>query len=72
MSAAKAEKPMTVDQAKQLLNESDLLDMFLHIGWYSAPQSGFNKHALSLIRAVEAHHGITQSTEPTKATGATS
>jgi len=51
--------PMTDEQAKQFLKRSALLDMFLHIGWYSAPRKGFDEHALSLIRAVEAHHGIT-------------
>lgn len=51
--------PMTDEQAKQFLKRSALLDMFLHIGWYSAPRKGFDEHALSLIRAIEAHHGIT-------------
>ena len=51
-------KPLTDEQAKDLLKHSDLLDMFEHIGWYSAPKNGFNKHGISLIRAIEAAHGI--------------
>ena len=50
--------PMTEEQAKQFLKRSDLLDMFLHIGWYSAPRKSFDEHALSLIRAVERFHRI--------------
>jgi hypothetical protein len=51
-------KPLTDEEAKDLLKHSDLLDMFEHIGWYSAPKNGFNKHGISLIRAIEAAHGI--------------
>ena len=50
--------PMTDEQAQQFLKRSDLLNMFLHIGWYSAPRKGFDEHALSLIRAVERFHRI--------------
>ena len=46
--------PMTDEEAKELIKKSDLLDMFLHIGWYSAPRKNFDTHALALIRAVEA------------------
>ena len=40
-------------EAKQLLEQSDLLDMFRHIGWYSAPESGFKKHGMTLIKKIE-------------------
>jgi len=62
LQAVEALRPvaMTEEQAEHALKRSDLLEMFLHIGWYSAPRKGFDQHALSLIRAVEAHHGITQ------------
>ena len=50
--------PLTDEQAKVLLKNSDLLDMFLHIGWYSAPRKNFDAHGLTLIRAIEAAHGI--------------
>lgn len=50
--------PLTDEQAKALLKNSDLLDMFLHIGWYSAPRKNFDAHGLTLIRAIEAAHGI--------------
>ena len=50
--------PLTDEQAKALLKNSDLLDMFLHIGWYSAPRKNFDVHGLALIRAIEAAHGI--------------
>lgn len=51
-------EPLTDEQAKALLKNSDLLDMFVHIGWYSAPRKNFDAHALTLIRSVEAAHGI--------------
>jgi len=51
-------EPLTDEQAKALLASSALLDMFQHIGWYSAPRDGFNRHALTLIRSIEAAHGI--------------
>jgi hypothetical protein len=58
--AAQPAVPMTDEQAKQLLKDSDLLEMFENIGWYSAPLKGFNKNGLALIRAIEAAHGITK------------
>ena len=44
---------LTDEQAKRLLNQSDLLDMFLHMGWYSAPRKNFNENTLALIRTTE-------------------
>jgi hypothetical protein len=52
--------PLTDEQAKKLLKDSDLLEMFENIGWYSAPLKGFNKNGLALIRTIEAAHGITK------------
>jgi hypothetical protein len=45
---------LTDEQAKQLLKNSDLLEMFENIGWYSAPLKAFNENGLELIRAIEA------------------
>lgn len=42
------------EDVQLLLNQSDLLDMFENIGWYSAPKSGFKKHSATLARAIEA------------------
>ena len=56
--------PLTDEQAKKLLKDSDLLEMFENIGWYSAPLKGFNKNGLALIRAIEAAHGITEKGQP--------
>jgi hypothetical protein len=58
-AAQSAPVPLTDDQAKQLLKDSDLLEMFENIGWYSAPLKGFNQNGVALIRAIEAAHGIT-------------
>lgn len=56
-------KPLSDEQAKTLLRHSDLLDMFLHIGWYSAPRKHFDINGLALIREIERAHGIGSSTE---------
>ena len=45
---------LTDDEVRNLRNESELLDMFENIGWYSAPRSKFNEHSFTLIRAIEA------------------
>ena len=58
--AAQPSVPLTDEQAKKLLKDSDLLEMFENIGWYSAPLKGFNQNGLALIRAIEAAHGITK------------
>lgn len=44
---------LTDEELKHLLSQSDLLDMFRHIGWYSAPEAGFRKHGTTLIRDIE-------------------
>jgi hypothetical protein len=54
--------PLTDEQAKQLLKDSDLLEMFENIGWYSSPRKAFNGNGLKLIRAAEAAHGIKENT----------
>lgn len=57
LAAPTAQTPpprLTESGVKALLDQSDLLDMFLHVGWYSAPASGFKKHGTTLIRAIEA------------------
>ena len=56
--------PLTDEQAKQLLKDSDLLEMFENIGWYSSPRKAFNGNGLKLIRAAEAAHGITEKGQP--------
>jgi hypothetical protein len=61
--AAQLAVPLTDEQAKKLLKDSDLLEMFENIGWYSAPLKGFNQNGLALIRAIEAAHGITEGGE---------
>jgi hypothetical protein len=45
---------LTDEDCSLLLNQSDLLDMFENIGWYSAPKNGFKKNCATLIRAIEA------------------
>jgi hypothetical protein len=45
---------LTDEDSSLLLNQSDLLDMFENIGWYSAPKNGFKKNGATLIRAIEA------------------
>jgi len=45
---------LTDEESSLLLNQSDLLDMFENIGWYSAPKNGFKKNSATLIRAIEA------------------
>ena len=45
---------LTDDETKEQIKHSDLLDMFEHIGWYSAPRKGFDKNAILLIQAIEA------------------
>jgi hypothetical protein len=45
---------LTDEEISLLLNQSDLLDMFENIGWYSAPKNGFKKNSATLIRAIEA------------------
>lgn len=60
-AAPKAQQPappddvplLTDEELKHLLSQSDLLDMFRHIGWYSAPEAGFRKHGATLIRTIE-------------------
>ena len=45
---------LTDDETKEQIKHSDLLDMFEHIGWYSAPRKGFDKNAIRLIQSIEA------------------
>jgi len=52
-----APKTLTPEEAEELLQKSELLDMFLRIGWYSAPRKKFDANVLKLIRAVEAALG---------------
>jgi hypothetical protein len=59
-TAPPVREPLSDERAKALLKNSDLLDMFLHIGWYSAPRKNFDANGLTLIRAIEAAHGITK------------
>ena len=45
---------LTDEESNSLLNQSDLLDMFENIGWYSAPKNAFKKNSAIFIRAIEA------------------
>jgi hypothetical protein len=44
---------LTDEESNLLLNQSDLLDMFENIGWYSAPKNAFKKNSAIFIRAIE-------------------
>ena len=50
--------PLTDDQRRALIKQSELWDMHIHIGWYSAPSKHFVEKAMQLIADIEAAHGI--------------
>lgn len=51
-------KPLTDGQKRDLIKKSELWDMHVHIGWYSAPSKSFVEKAMQLIADIEAAHGI--------------
>ena len=55
-------QPLTVEQKRELIKKSELWDMHIHIGWYSAPSKSFLEKAIQLISEIEAAHGIKETT----------
>jgi hypothetical protein len=53
-------KPLTNEQKRELIKKSELWDMHIHIGWYSAPAKSFVEKTIQLIADIEAAHGITK------------
>ena len=51
-------QPLTDGQKRELIKKSELWDMHVHIGWYSAPSKSFVEKAIQLISEIEAAHGI--------------
>ena len=51
-------KPLTDGQKRELIKKSELWDMHVHIGWYSAPSKSFVEKAIQLISEIEAAHDI--------------
>ena len=51
-------KPLTDGQKRDLIKKSELWDMHVHIGWYSAPSKSFVEKAMQLIADIEAAHSI--------------
>ena len=55
-------KPLTDEEKRELIKKSELWDMHVHIGWYSAPSKSFVEKAIQLIAAIEAAHNIKENT----------
>jgi hypothetical protein len=55
-------KPLTDTQKRELIKKSELWDMHIHIGWYSAPSKNFVEKAIQLISEIEAAYGIKENT----------
>ena len=51
-------EPLTDGQKRELIKKSELWDMHVHIGWYSAPSKSFVEKAIQLISEIEAAHDI--------------
>jgi hypothetical protein len=58
--AQPAPVPLTDEQKRELIKESKLWDMHIHMGWYSAPAKSFVEKTIQLIADIEAAHGITK------------
>jgi hypothetical protein len=56
---AHVQEPLTDKQKRELIKNSALWDMHIHIGWYSAPSKSFVEKTIQLIADIEAAHGIT-------------
>jgi hypothetical protein len=52
--AQPAPVPLTDDQKRELIKESELWDMHIHMGWYSAPSKSFVEKTIQLITTIEA------------------
>jgi hypothetical protein len=55
---------LTDEQKRELIKNSALWDMHIHIGWYSAPAKSFVEKTIQLIADIEAAHGITEKGQP--------
>jgi hypothetical protein len=55
-------KPLTDEQKRELIKKSELWDMYVHMGWYSAPAKSFVEKTIQLIADIEAAHGIKENT----------
>jgi hypothetical protein len=63
-SAQPAPVPLTDEQKRELIKDSALWDMHIHVGWYSAPAKSFVEKTIQLIADIEAAHGITEKGQP--------
>jgi hypothetical protein len=57
---AAAAAPLTDEQKRDLIKKSELWDMHIHMGWYSAPAKSFVEKTIQLIADIEAAYGITK------------
>jgi hypothetical protein len=57
---AAAAVPLTDEQKRDLIKKSELWDMHIHMGWYSAPAKSFVEKTIQLIADIEAAYGITK------------
>lgn len=57
-TSSPARKPLTDAEKRELIKKSELWDMHLHVGWYSAPSKSFVEKAIQLIADIEAAHNI--------------
>ena len=55
-------KPLTDEQKRELIKKSELWDMYVHMGWYSAPAKSFVEKTIQLIADIEAAHDIKENT----------
>jgi hypothetical protein len=44
---------LTEEEVASMVDQSDLLDMFEHIGWYSSPKKSFKQKSTTLIKQIE-------------------
>jgi hypothetical protein len=58
--AQPAPVPLTDEQKRELIKKSELWDMHIHMGWYSAPAKSFVEKTIQLIADIEAAYGITK------------
>jgi hypothetical protein len=59
-AAQPAPVPLTDEQKRELIKKSELWDMHIHMGWYSAPAKSFVEKTIQLIADIEAAYGITK------------
>lgn len=61
MSAQRTPGPAsgpTDDEIKQILMRSDLWDMHIHMGWYSAPEKAFKENSIKFAREIIARQNV--------------